>query len=269
MLKKMSALILLLFNLSAFAEETVLEVIPLSNRPATEIQPLIEPLLSSGDTVTGRDFSLIVKTTPARLVEIKNLIKKIDTAATNLTIRVMQSKDKTAAELNAGADVGVVIPLPHPEKARGRINARLHQSQQRSHNNSEQLIRVLEGQQAYIQTGTNNPVQNITQYNYGSGQRVVSTQTLYIDATTGFYVLPRLNGDEVQLEISPWSNTMKPAGLIETQSAQTVIRTKLGQWVEIGAVDEQSQHSGSGLFSTQQGQSQNAVRILLHVEKAN
>ena len=65
--------IILLSNIS-FAAETIIEIIPVYNRPASEIQPLINPMLENTDRVIADGSNLIVKTTPDRLNAIKKFI---------------------------------------------------------------------------------------------------------------------------------------------------------------------------------------------------
>ena len=269
MLNKIITLSLLLFSLPCLAAQTAIEIIPLFNRPATELQPLIAPLLEPTDQLVGNGFSLIVKTTPARLAEIKALVKKLDTTLNNLSIRVIQSKDKTADQLNAGLNINANIPVNNPADLRGGINGYYQQNQQTLSNNSEQVLRTLEGKPAYIKVGANQPVGYTTVYNSGYGPGVVSSGTQYIEATTGFAVLPRLNGEQVTLEVSPWSDQMQNNGSIETQSAQTTLTTRLGQWVEIGSINEQYQSSNNGLLNAGQASGQNVVHILVQVEKAH
>ena len=268
MLNRIILPLLLLFSLSCSAAQTVMEVVPLFNRPSSELQPIIASLLESSDTVIGNGFSLIIKTTPTRLVEIKALVKKLDTALTNLNIRVVQSKDRTADQLNAGLAADVAVPINNPGAFAGQINGQLQQRQQHLTSNSEQIVRTLEGNPAYIKVGGDHPVRYSSIYNSGYRQHTVISNTHYVETTTGFAVLPRLNGEEVTLEISPWSDQMRNNGSIDTQSAQTTLKTKLGQWVEIGAINEQSQSTESGLLNVEQGSRQNFVHLLVQVEKA-
>lgn len=267
MLNKIIVSLLVLFSLPGAAAQTVMEIVPLFNRPASELQPLIAPLLEPADTVVGNDFNLIIKTTPARLAEIKALVKKLDIALNNLSIRVIQSKDKTADQLNAGLGVDVNISINNPGAIAGQIAGQLEQNQQHISSQGQQVIRTLEGRPAYIKVGGNHPVRYNAIYGSGYGQRTMSGTPQYIEATTGFAVLPRLNGEQVTLEISPWSDQMQNNGSIETQSAQTTVTAKLGQWVEIGSVNEESHSSGSGLLRVEQGSRQNVVHILIQVEK--
>ncbi len=55
-----------------------------------------------------------------------------------------------------------------------------------------------------------------------------------IEATTGFEVTPRLVGQQVELDVAPWSDRFNNQGQIETQGANTTIRVNLGEWVDLG-----------------------------------
>jgi hypothetical protein len=55
---------LLVFRLPVLADDRVMEIITLQNRPAAEIQPALTPLLDATDVVSASGFDLIVKTTP-------------------------------------------------------------------------------------------------------------------------------------------------------------------------------------------------------------
>ncbi len=87
--------------------EPVMEVITVYNRPAEELRPLLLPLLEGSDQVVANGDSLIVKTEPERLQTITNLIRKLDNPLHNLMISVIQSRDVTADQLNAGVNYDI------------------------------------------------------------------------------------------------------------------------------------------------------------------
>ncbi len=91
--------------------------------------------------------------------------------------------------------------------------------------------------------------------------------TEYVDTTTGFAVTPRLNGNQVIIEVSPWSDRMQRNGAIETRSAHTTFTAELGEWVEIGGTFESSQYSQDGLLSRSRSTSQDEMHILIKVDK--
>ena len=262
-------LFLSLFSITSLAADTVLEVIPIYNRSASELQPLISPLLEGSERVIANGSNLIIKASPNRIKEIKTLLKNLDTQLTNLTITVLQSRVRSAEDLNASANIKLHAPINHPSNTSGRIKGRFAQTEGLRNSESTQLIRTLEGSPARIQTGKVHPIQNIHVYDSGYGYPSVSTNTQLIETSTGFTVTPRLTGNQVTMNITPWSDRLHNDDHIDTQSTNTTIRIKLGEWVEIGSVDKHSQRSSRGLFSRSYSTANNTLRILIKVEKSH
>ncbi len=260
---------MILLNNLLFATESIIEVIPLYNRPATEIQPLLTPMLDSTDRVIADGSNLIVRTTPVRLNEIKNFINNLDTRVNNVIITVIQSRHTTADELNAAARVKLNIPIDDLSKSSGAITGQYDQTQNQSANESTHTIRTSEGNTAYIKAGNAYPIQNVQIYNSGYGYPAVSSSIQFIDATTGIAVTPRLAGQQVLLDVSPWSDKANARGQIETQAAQSTLKINLGEWVELGGIDETSQRSTNGNLANNRQTSESRLRILVKVDKAD
>ena len=265
----LSIIFIILLSKTAFADQTLIEVIPLYNRPASEVQPLISPMLEKTDRVIADGANLIVRTTPDRLEDIKKFINNLDTRPNTLLITVIQSRHTSAAELNAAARVNLNIPLDNLSKSRGGITGHYEQTQNQNAAESTQTIRTVEGNTAFIKAGSAYPVQNIQIYNSGYGYPAVSTSTEFIDATTGFAVTPRLAGQQAILDVSPWSDRATAGGRLETQSAQSTIRINLGEWVELGGIDETSQHSITAHLANNRQTNEYKLRILVKVDKAD
>lgn len=262
----LSLMFMVLFGNVAFAGQTVIEVIPLANRPASEIQPLLEPLLDYADHAIADGSNLVIKTTPERLTEIKTLVNKLDARLNNVVITVMQSRHLTAEALNAAARVRIRGPIDDLSRARASVYGHYYRTQDQYANESTQTVRTLEGNTAYIQAGNTYPTETLQIYDSGYGPAASSTTT-FIDATAGFAVTPRLAGEHAILEVSPWADKLNARGQIETQQAQSTIRVKLGEWVELGGIDEDSRRSGSGTLARLRQTSQNKLRILVKVDK--
>lgn len=279
-IKLLLLIFITLLNNISLADETVIEVIPLFNRPASEIQALLSPLLEDTDRVIADGANLLVKTRPERLGEIMFLIDKLDTPLNNLIITVMQSRHTTADELNAAARANLKLQRNKRLKSGGRISGHYYQTEDRSSNESTQTIRTMEGNTAHITVGKTYPIQNIQIYNsaygYGYGYPALSTSTEFIDATTGFAVTPRLveqnpsrAEQQVILDVSPWSDNFNMQGQLETRNAQTTLKINLGEWVELGGSYENSHSSINGNIASIRQTSQNTVHILIKVDKAN
>lgn len=255
-------------NIACWAE-SIIEVIPVYNRPAAEIQPLLKPLLDKSDQVVADGANLLIKTSPERLAEIKTFVSQLDSRQHNLLITVLQNSQMSADELNANARARVTIPANNRSKTTGEISGHVYQTQSTSTSENTQTIRTLEGSTAYIKTGNSTPVQNVQIYNPGYGYPAISTQTEYIDAGTGFAVIPRLNGDQVTLEISPWLEHMQANGQIQSQSAQSNVRVNLGEWVELGALAENNQQSSAGRLTNIRQTGTSQLHILIKVEQVD
>jgi len=254
--------VLLALSGVAYADNTVIEEIPLYNRPASEIQPLLQPLLEDGDRLIDNGSSLIVKTTPARLESIQALVKKLDARLNNLVISVLQSTNKTAAELNAEAAMAV---SPSGIAMRGMVG----DTRDLRSNQANQVLRTLEGQAAHISTGQVRPVQNYSVYSSPYGYPAISSNTQMIEASTGFAVTPRLAGQQVMLDIEPWSERFQRGGQIETHGARTSIRANLGEWIEIAGSDTTQRSDSQGFNTFNHSTSKNDLRILIKVDKAD
>lgn len=240
-----------------------MEVITLQNRPAEEIQPLLMPLLDADDVINGSGFNLIVKTSPERLENLRNLIEKLDTRLHNLMVSVLQDSHKTAEQLNAEAAIAITHSAIRLQgmAADTRDVGRQHTAQQ---------IRTLEGKAAHIQTGNLRPVENITVYDSGYGYPGVVSNTQLQEASTGFAAIPRLiNQDEIMIDIAPWSDRFLNNGGLATQGIETSIRARLGEWVEIGGTDNQQQSNIQGYTGLNHSTRNHNTRILLKVELAD
>lgn len=262
-MKNFLALIFItLLGSSAFAAETIIEVIPLTNRPAFEIVPLLAPLLGNTAQLIDNGSNLLVKTTPDRLAEIKAIVNQLDVRQSNLLITVIQSRQTTVDELNAAARAQLNVPINDPSRSSGRIIGHVYQTQDKGADESTQTVRTMEGVPAQIKAGNVYPRQNFSGYGY-------PTTTEYSEATTGFAVTPRLAGQQVILSVTPWSDRMNGQGQIETRNAQSTIRINLGEWVELGGVGESSySNTNSALVNTRQSD-KSQMHILVKVDRVN
>jgi len=264
-LKKYLLLIFItLLGNCAFAAETTIEVIPLTNRPASEILPLLAPLLGNTAQLIDNGSNLLVKTTPDQMTQIRAVVNQLDVRQSNLVITVMQSRQTTADELNAMAGVQLNVQANNPSNSSARMIGHIYQTQDKDADEKTQTVRTLEGIPAHITVGNAYPQQNFSGYGYG-----YSTATEYIEATTGFAVIPRLAGEQVILSVSPWSDKMNGRGQIESRDAQSTLRMNLGEWVELGGVGESSSSSTSGALVNTRETGKGRMHILVKVDRVD
>ena len=167
-----------------------------------------------------------------------------------ISLRVAPAKSSrvaTADASSAGATSGKTNTLSIKSRARVRI----HDESGRRTRNTGQTVQGLEGRPAFIASGLKIPLQDVERYNR-YGQLHERTVTRRYDASSGFYVVPRLSGEYVTLEIHQRDD--RPGmrrGVIDTQRSNTVVRCRLGEWISLGCVNTHSRGDEGGLGRSQ------------------
>lgn len=236
-------------NAPARAEKTVLEVITLKYRTAEQLVPVLEPLIPKPGTLSGLQHQLIIRTTPANLADIRQVLTTLDTAPRPLLITVRQD-----AALDGG---------------------RVDSTRSLDSDRNTQTLQVLEGSSAFIRTGQSVPLPRRQVLGSAFNGRIVGRiydSVEYRDVMTGFYASPRLTGDRVTLEISPQRDTLPtpdqrlPHGSVNLQRVATTVSGRLGEWMEIGRqVQGVSNEQSVTLGSTRETSADNR-RILIKVD---
>ena len=229
--------------------------------------------------MTGMQNQLIVRTTPANLTELKQVLATLDAQPRQLVITVRQDatleRERLQGDISGrvsgnnaalavpgstNASGGTVTVQRGNDIVRGRIDStRSLDSDRNSHS-----VRVLEGNSAFIRTGVSVPVR--TQAPYGNTVE-------YQDVASGFYVVPRLAGEQVTLEIRPQSESLArpeqnlPRGSVNIQQAATTVSGRLGEWIEVGGITQSASAQQSTLIGGTRAASQDSRQILLKVEE--
>ena len=131
-----------------------------------------------------------------------------------------------------------------------------------------QQIQVLEGHEALIQVGQSVPVLERSVTTSG-GTAALQDQLAYQDVMRGFYVLPRLNGDQVTLDVSPYHDKLsqQQGGAIDVQRIHTTVSGRLGAWLEVGGSVQEESRQDSGYTHSAHTGSRDQRRVLLKVEE--
>jgi type II secretory pathway component GspD/PulD (secretin) len=280
-------LALLLATGCAAAQETVLEVIPLRHRTAAELIPIIQPLLVRDGSVSGFQGQLIVRTTPANLAEIKRILASLDTAPRQLIITVRQDADvdrsRSAAEVSGsvGGDHGRVT-VPGSADSRGgsvvlregddSVRLQVLEGTGGQSDRNTQSVRVMEGREAFVRIGESAPMRERQVQRSVVGGRVVEQvveSTQYRDAATGFYVLPRVTGDRITLDISSQRESLSKQahGGVNVQSIVTTVSGRFGEWMEIGGIGQDARGQQSVLLGRTTTATRDSRRVLIKVEE--
>ncbi len=276
-MRRLISLVLLLpVILVAYAQATVTEVIPLGYRSLHEILPVVQPMVGPGGSVGGLRDQLVVTTTPARMAEIKKVLGQLDASPERLVISVRRassaSKNRRSASIHAQTDNvsigggGVRVGTGSAEQdTENRVAVSAADRSIDADQDIMQRVQVLEGREAYIATGQDLPVRN----------RGIGYDTMgYYPAHTGFYVVPRLNGDEVFLELSAGSRqapVVRRSGYrqpdVNVSNVTTTVAGRLGEWIAIGGTTGSDTSSARGIGYTGRETREAEEGIEVRVEK--
>jgi hypothetical protein len=237
-----------------------LEIIDLRHRSADELLPVIRPLLNKDEVASGMNYQLILRASPRSIAQIRHLLEEIDTVPRRLNITVMQNVDsETAArltEVNAHLGAG-----------QGRAGVRIISTRSLDDDQKTQQIQVLEGNRALIRSGQSVPVTQRVQNAWGTQ---VTTQFRNVDS--GFYVLPRIHGDTVTLQISAQNDALaahQNDAAIRTQQTDSMVTGRLGEWIEVGGIGQQGNTDNSTISSRSTSSVNEQRTVLIKVEELN
>jgi hypothetical protein len=261
-------LFLLLFSLTAFAE-TEFKIITLQYRFASDLLPMIEPMVGADGTATGMNNQLILRAQPARMREIEAMVEQLDAARVNRKITVSTSNQlqsqQERVEAKGSAKVGKVTVSNdrHSKPNSGRVE--VENSSRNSNQSSNQFINVLDGERAFIRVGQIVP---FTQEWVTITRRYVHVErfTDWHEVSTGFAVRPRTVGNEVELEITPRIARLNNQGFIDFEELTTVVRTTLGNWVDIGGTMQQNDEVSRKILGLQNTSSQQKSSLAIKVD---
>ena len=250
---------------TVFADYPI-EVIELKSRPYEEILPLVRPFVGSDGTVTGMGNNLVIKAAPEQVREIKRLLATLDRPPKRLRILVDNGDDRArsssgyraSADIKTGnGQISINSPGYPVDSSRGEI--RLHDRHSTTTQSSRQFVQAMEGQPAYISSGLQVPLRTTERY-YGGGIPYQRTTTQVHDVTRGFYVVPRVSGETVTLEIAQHNDQPgRHYGVVDTQRIDSVVHGRLGEWIDLGGLDttETAHQGGLGRsVNSQQGRLQ-------------
>ncbi len=280
----------LLLPQSALAESMQLQVIPLQHRMVDDVVNIIRPLVAPGGTVTGMNNQLIIKTTPANLAEIKNVLRSIDHAPRRLMITVKQNvggnqqlRENSLSGKYRSDNVQINTGHDHSNEGlsvsagdeNAQIRYRTLDSSTRTDDSNTFKVQALEGRPAFINQGQSVPINSSTTYVTEHGV-VVNRSTDYHEARSGFYVLPRLNGDQVTLlaatdlsriQPNPSGHSSGQQAGTQVQSVETTVTGRLGEWMELGGIDQSFKQSNRQNFSTSNQGGQELRTVLIRVDE--
>jgi hypothetical protein len=279
--------IALLCFVSVAGAQTTVEVVPLKYRKSEQVIPVLQSLLGRDSSVTGFQNQLVIRATPAELAQIRRVLADLDIAPKRLLITVRQDTDFDRDRREAGLSGSIGndsarITVPGSRSQSGgnavfrdgddRLRGRVVDSQRSGSSSTSQSIQVLEGSSAFIRVGESRPVRSRqvvrTVVNGQIVDRVVEG-TEYRNADTGFSVVPRVQGTMVTLDIDPQREVFEEGrrGTVNTQRMVTTVTGRLGEWMDLGGVNESRSDGQSTLLGRSSSGSSERRGVQVRVEE--
>ena len=259
------ATLVLGFSLSL---QAATEVIPLNYRTAEDVLPVVQSVLGHEGRVSPYGNQLIVNAEPAKIQEIRQLLEQLDTQPRRLLITVdtneASSGDDRGYRVDGSASVGGVEIEAGQGERHGRDGVRIINRSTDSRSGGTQQVQATEGYPALIQVGQSVPLTNYSRDAYGQ----VYQNTQYRNVTRGFYVTASLTGQVVHVSISSNNDRLSQSqpGAIDIQSTDTRVSGRLGEWISLGGVNEQSQGEQRDILQHRSTQGRDDMSLRLKVE---
>lgn len=260
-----AGLLLTLF-FTAFSAQVIsateFKIITLQHRFATDILPIIQPLVGSDGAVTGMQNQLIIRASAEKMSEIEQVIANLDVARQNLKITVSRQSNQQAERngftMNGRKQSGSIEigTRSYPKNSADGVQLNIENNQQNSHASSQQFVNVIDGEHAFIRVGQSVP---FTQEWLTLTRRYLRMQktTEFVDISTGFSVRPRIIGDQIELEITPRIAQLNQSGFVDFEELTTIVRVNKGEWLDLGGIMQQKDEVSRAILSQQtQSQSQ-------------
>ncbi len=246
----------------ARAEQMVVEVIPLQFSAASEMIPVIAPLVPPPGSVTGLGSRLVIKTTAKNLKTIRETLAELDRVPASLIITVRQSGTRTQQGSGVGGSVRIGTH-------RREVDVYAHSRSAQNSSRGSQHIRALEGRFAFISTNESRPVVT-REHSHGRNTTTIRTHTAYATARTGFEVRPtRIGAHGIRLEVAPYAGEFARDGSLRSREVVSEVSGRLGEWISLGGATNESQDSGHGTLSYNTREITNAYAVDVMVELAD
>ena len=244
------------------------EVIALNYRSADEVLPAVQSVLGKDGRVSPYGNQLIVNAAPEKIEEIRQLLEQLDTRPRRLLISVDSSESNYLNDRGYRADGSISAGDAEVQIGRGEIDGRdqvrIIRRSTASRGGGTQQVQASEGYPALIQVGQSVPITTSSRDPYGQ----VYSNTEYRNVTRGFYVTASLAGEIVHISISSNRDRLSQSqpGVIDLQSTDTRVSGRLGEWIAIGGVNQQSQAEQGDFLQHRSTQGREDMTLRVKVE---
>src|SRR5262245_35059158 len=255
----MKHLLLILLAAIGVVRADEVEVIPLKYRTAEQVIPILRPLVEPGGAISGMQSTLVIRASRANIAQLRQVLETIDRTPRRLLISVRQDSGASFERRSAGV-AGTVASgdargsVNEPPRRDSGVTISAQDSSGTREASVASQVQALEGSPAFIAVGQSMPVQS-TVFTPTPGGTIVQRSTGFQSTGSGIYVIPRVSGARVFLQISQQAGGpgWQIPGAMNMQQISTTASGRLGEWFPLGGIDQSATRSDSGLFSGSAG----------------
>lgn len=274
------AFLVLTASAQVCAQQMKVEVIELYARNADEMVQLLEPMLAPGGSIRGFRDKLIINTTPQNLAELRSILEQVDAPPHQLliTLRRAVSSQRTEQNLEISGSVGgehARITVPGKSSSTSarvqgdegnRVDVGIDASRSDAGGGSQQTVRVIEGEPAFIAIGESEPIRVQSAGGHSHGRPAD-----YHDVVSGFYAVARVQGERVTIQMASRADTVidRRTGAAHIERISSVVSGRLGEWLELGSVARSTQMETGGTIYHRDAASADQRRTFIKVEQLN
>ncbi|MFQ5470116.1 MAG: hypothetical protein ACE5EH_07380 [Gammaproteobacteria bacterium] len=216
---------LLMATGAVYANEDSLVSIELKHRLASEIIPVISPLLDKESAISGDRFGLYIRTTPDTLNEVNKLIRNLDHEPRKLKISIVSA------------------PAGSPGGSQNNSNATIRKTQPKNNPDVIAEFTTLEGKQTRIETVSQSQEPVDPTISIGVNATATASEPVILinnvssirDTVNNISVTPHISGDHViiQAEMSYPVSDKHTSGTPHVRSLKTAVSGGLNEWIEL------------------------------------
>ena len=250
--------------------ETEFKIITLQHRFGQDLVSALQPLAGPGGVISATGNHLLVEAAPERMAAIEEAVARLDVESRTFRIRIDRShaSHESSERIEAGGSVGndnVRIQRSGPAQRGKGVVIEMDGRETSSRTQGSEYVSVLDGARAFIAVGQSVP---FTEYwttiirRYAHMHKTVQ----YRDITTGFTVLPRQVGREVELEVAPRIASLRNDGTIEFMELATTVRVVPGVWFNLGATMQERDEVSRAILARGQSKGENSSQLWVLIE---
>lgn len=275
---------------NAYADDRRLTTIALRHQLPSQVLPVIQQLLASGSTAAEFNNQLVLNVTDEELAKISQLLDVIDRRPRELLITVRTPGSSTARNRGVAVDgsIGnedVRIGTGNVRVGEGDgLRIGIEDTTTNESGTQQQQVRAVEGMPAQISIGVTTPV--TSSYTLANGQRVTTRE--YYPVSQGVNVVARVINDRVTLDIDQQNDRLAnqkgvqgasvavtsdgyrrgtyDAPTIRTQSINTQVSGRIGEWIPLGSINENSASDTRGTGGVSRSTLSEVNDVMIKVE---